>query len=202
MNALRKRIRPGRGAAPEPVVDVAPTVAEDPVAPAEPAAPAPEARPAVPAGIAPEELIGERPDTRRRSRMRRRLRHLRRVRELMLRDIGGLVYEVHRAGEAAGDTQHTALVRAKLERLAGLDAERRELEVTLDDLRREVVLREPGVGGSCPSCGEYFASEARFCSHCGVRVDGVVPAEMPTPVDPADPVQPAPVRPAPVEPAP
>jgi hypothetical protein len=137
-----------------------------------PTAPAP-----VPAGLAPEDAIGDRPDTRRRGRLRRRLRHLRRVRELMLRDVGGLVYEIHRAapagdGPSPARAHHEKLVRSKLDRLVELDAERSQLEDTLDDRRSETVLREPGVGGTCPGCGEYFASDARFCSGCGRSVDG------------------------------
>jgi len=141
----------------------APATAETATADDEADAPRP------PAGMAPEELVGDRPDTRRRSRLRRRLRHLRHVRELMLRDVGGLVYEIHRAPAGEG---HGALVELKLDRLAALDAERRELEELLDDRRAVAVLREPGVGGSCPACGEYFASDGRFCSRCGTRVDG------------------------------
>lgn len=141
----------------------------------------------VPVGLAPEDAIGERPDTRRRGRLRRRLRHLRRVRELMLRDVGGLVYEIHRvradrgAAGSPAPAHEEALVRSKLDRLVELDVERRELEETLDDRRSETVLREPGVGGTCPSCGEYFASNARFCAHCGVRVDGRATPAAPEP---------------------
>ena len=37
----------------------------------------------------------------------------------------------------------------------------------LDDVRRQVLVREPGVGGECPHCGELFGSAAHYCSHCG-----------------------------------
>lgn len=132
-----------------------------------------DAPPPVPAGLAPEDEIGVRPDTRRRGRLRRRLRHLRRVRELMLRDIGGLVYEIHRTPDGTGAQAHQGeLVRGKLDRLVELDLERRGLEDALGDQRDTTVLREPGVGGACPDCGEYFASDAHFCARCGVRVDG------------------------------
>lgn len=133
----------------------------------------PDAGPPLPAGVAPEELIGEPPDTRRRGRLRRRLRHLRQVRELMLRDVGGLTYEFHRAGAGSGPGEPGAvLVGRKLDLLARLDLERRELEGLLDDHRAETVLREPGVGGTCAACGDYFASDAHFCAHCGAPVDG------------------------------
>jgi hypothetical protein len=96
----------------------------------------------------------------------------------MLRDVGGLVYEFHRAGAGSAPGEPGApLVSHKLDRLTALDEERRALEAALDDRRAETVLREPGVGGVCPACGEYFASDARFCSRCGARVDGRVHAE-------------------------
>jgi hypothetical protein len=60
-------------------------------------------------------------------------------------------------------------VGAKLARLASLDAELHELERILGD-RRGLVLREPGIGGACPECGELFGSDARFCWACGTPV--------------------------------
>jgi hypothetical protein len=169
MSRLLRRIRPARA---EPD---APSAAPDPAAGD---VVVDEPRPSLPAGVAPEELIGDPPDTRRRGRLRRRLRHLRQVRELMLRDVGGLVYEFHRAGAGSAPGEPGApLVSHKLDRLTALDKERRALEAALDDQRAETVLREPGVGGVCPACGEYFASDARFCSRCGARVDGRVHAE-------------------------
>lgn len=158
----------------------------------------PDAPQPTPAGVALQDEIGPRPDTRRRGRLRRRLRHLRRVRELMLRDVGGLVYEFHRSGEGSAAQEHQgALVRSKLDRLVGLDAERRQLEATLGDRRAQTVLREPGVGGTCPGCGEYFASDARFCAHCGVRVDGRGAITDPAPAGP-EPLAHEPVAPEPV----
>jgi hypothetical protein len=198
MSARLRRLRPRRDDAPADAGQAAGDV-RAPVA----AEPGPAPRP-TPAGTAPEELIGERPDTRRRGRLRRRLRHLRQVRELILRDVGGLLYEVHRAGEDPAARGHgMELVQTKLERLAALDAERHELEEVLGDRRAETVVREPGVGGTCPACGEYFASDARFCSRCGTRVDGRATPEPPA-AEPAAPEAPAPAaaEPAAVEPAP
>lgn len=176
MSGLLRRIRPVReeeAAARSEMAETSPAPTPSPLADE----PAPDLAtpglPSLPAGVAPEELVGDPPDTRRRGRLRRRLRHLRQVRELMLRDVGGLVYEFHRsgAGSAAGEPG-AALVGRKLDRLAALDAERRALEEQLDDRRTETVLREPGVGGACAACGEYLASDARFCAHCGASVDG------------------------------
>jgi hypothetical protein len=106
------------------------------------------------------------PDTASRARMRRRARYLRAARELLLRDLGGFVLEVHRTAgrEEAG---HRRLREVKLERLAAVDAELRDLERRLGDPRGETVIRQPGVGGDCPTCGELHASDANWCAHCG-----------------------------------
>lgn len=125
----------------------------------------------LPAGLEVEELRSPRPATERRSRLRRRTRYLRRVRELLLRDLGGLVYEIYRA--SGGErVHHESLVRAKAQRLAALDAELYALEGRLGAEHPETVLREPGVGGTCPSCGELHSSDARFCSACGTPLTG------------------------------
>lgn len=126
----------------------------------------------LPAGADLDKLVGERPTTRRRARLRRRLRHLRGVREVLLRDLGGMVFEVHRAG-----AHDSPVVGQKLARLAMVDAELRELESALDD-RKGMVVREPGIGGTCTNCGELYGSEARFCWACGTPV---VPGAQPPP---------------------
>ena len=196
MSGLFRRIRRTRAAAAEDSRTESPALSEpqDATTTAErpgggsllvdPAAPRPTTRPPsplaemhdLPAGLEVEELRSPRPATERRSRLRRRTRYLRRVRELLLRDLGGLVYEIHRA--TGGDRlHHESLVRAKAERLAALDAELFALEKRIGTEHPETVLREPGVGGSCPSCGELHASDARFCSACGTRLAGRAPAE-------------------------
>lgn len=118
----------------------------------------------LPAGTDLDELVGSPPVTRRRSRLRRRARHLRSAREVLLRDLGGMVFEVHRAAAGPSDA-----VAAKLQRLAVLDSELRELETLLDD-HRGMVVREPGIGGVCPNCSELYGSDARFCWACGIPV--------------------------------
>src|SRR3954470_17660482 len=136
----------------------------------------------LPAGIAPDDLE-RRGATARRSRLRRRARFLRRARELALRDLGGLVYEARRREQDGG-----ALVEEKVRRLAALDEELRALDEELGAPRGETVLREPGIGGTCPRCGELHASEARFCSHCGLDLTargGNAPAEAAPPAEPA-----------------
>ena len=124
--------------------------------------------PPLPAGTDLDALVGDRPSTQRRNRLRRRLRHLRRVREVLLRDLGGMVFEVHRSGQAGAEEQ-SRLVGSKLARLDAVNAELHELEAILGD-RRGMTLREPGIGGTCPLCGELHGSDARFCWACGTPV--------------------------------
>lgn len=107
-------------------------------------------------------LVGEAPSSRRRARLRRRLRHLRRVREVLLRDLGGLTFELHRTGGGEGG----AVLEGKLARLSAVDREIRDLAQHLSD-HRAMIVREPGIGGTCETCGEIFGSEARFCWACG-----------------------------------
>ena len=132
------------------------------------------ADPNVPAGVDPAEAP-LRPPAGRRGRLRRRLRYLRRARELMLRDLGGLLYEVHRSG--GGDVlAHAPVMDAKVQRIAGLDAEAHALEAALTAPRTETVIFQPGIGGSCPTCGDLYGSAARFCSNCGTAF-GHVPTQ-------------------------
>src|SRR3954468_11771507 len=131
-----------------------PVVPEQPTAEQAVAVAGPEVTPAA----APEE------SWRRRTQMRRRLRYLRRARELALRDLGGLVFDLDRFSRERPD-----LVRAKLDGLATIDTERRTLEAALGAQHEVDVLREPGVA-SCPRCGALHASDARFCSNCGLPV--------------------------------
>jgi hypothetical protein len=161
MSGLIRRIRGPRAAAADPSREAA--LEERPGAstgvPAD-----------LPAGVDAAEFLGPRPTTRGRGRLRKRLRHVRRVRELLLRDLGGLVYEVHRTGSGQGDGER--LVSEKVARLQLLDTEVRDLEGRLDDRSGELLLREPGIGGTCRSCGELFGSEANFCANCGAPVAG------------------------------
>jgi hypothetical protein len=128
----------------------------------------PGGQPPLPAGVDLDAMVGERPTSGRRSRQRRRLRHLRRVREVLLRDLGGVVLEVHRSG-LSGDLAHQRVVADKLRRLEGVNEELHALEAVLGH-PRGMVLREPGIGGTCPTCGELFGSDARFCWACGTPV--------------------------------
>ncbi|MBJ7330832.1 MAG: zinc ribbon domain-containing protein [Solirubrobacteraceae bacterium] len=120
-----------------------------------------------PAGAEP--VVSERPGFRERGQMRRRLRYLRRAHELGLRDLGGLVFDLRRFRRQRFD-----LVEAKLQTLGLVDREMRALEAALDDGRPVVELREAGIS-SCPRCGGLTASDANFCSNCGLQIGEAPP---------------------------
>lgn len=100
-----------------------------------------------------------------RGRMRRRMRFLRKARELAYRDLGGLVFDLHRFGR-----RNDALVLAKLETIGRIDTELRSLETTLAERRPVTVLREAGVA-ACPRCAAIHGSDDRFCPNCGLAMD-------------------------------
>jgi zinc-ribbon domain len=129
-----------------------------------PAVPAPDGATAEPQA-APGDAA---PRFRQRARMRRRLRYLRRLRELAFRDLGGLVFDLHRFGRRRED-----LVQGKLEALREIDAELRTLETALDDRREYTDLREAGVA-ACPRCGALHDTGANFCPGCGTSLRGSV----------------------------
>jgi hypothetical protein len=120
----------------------------------------------LPAGVTPQDVAPSKPSFRDRGRLRRRLRYLRRVRELGFRDLGGLVFDLHRFGRRADE-----LVLGKLSALSAVDREMRALERALDERRDIIELREPGIA-ACPRCGGLHGSEARFCPSCGTPLGG------------------------------
>ena len=100
-----------------------------------------------------------------RGRMRRRARFLRKARELAYRDLGGLVFDLHRFGQ-----RNDQLVLAKLATLRQIDTEVRELEGVLRERRPVTVLREVGIA-ACPRCAAIHGSDDRFCPGCGLAFD-------------------------------
>ncbi len=102
------------------------------------------------------------PGFRTRGRARRRARFLRRARELAYRDLGGLVYNLHRFSQ-----RNDALVLAKLSTLGHIDDELRAIETAIDERKPVTVLREAGIT-ACPRCAAIHGSEDRFCPNCGL----------------------------------
>jgi hypothetical protein len=99
-----------------------------------------------------------------RGRARRRARFLRKARELAYRDLGGLVFDLHRFGQ-----RNDALVLAKLTTLGQIDTELRTIEGVLDERRPITVLREAGIT-ACPRCAAIHSSEDSFCPNCGMSM--------------------------------
>jgi hypothetical protein len=155
-----------------PATTAQPAVAEPA---AQPTAPEPVPQPApvrdLPAGIDPGELAIAPAASASRGKLRRRLRYLRRVRELLLRDLGGFVFELHRSPGGSAQEGPRRLVESKANRIAALDTEVRGLEARLGQPHEGAVLWEPGIGGLCPECGELHASDAHYCSRCGAPLD-------------------------------
>jgi hypothetical protein len=127
-----------------------------------------------------------------RGRARRRARFLRKARELAYRDLGGLVFNLHRFG-----ARNDALVLAKLTTLTQIDTELRAIESALGERRPITVLREAGIT-ACPRCAAIHGSEDGFCPNCGLSmgrhvdlpIGGAAAAPAPT-------AQPAAATPAP-----
>ncbi len=146
-----------------------------------------------------------------RGRVRRRARFLRKARELAYRDLGGLVFSLHRYGQ-----RNDSLVLAKLATLSRIDAELRALEASLSERQPVTVLREAGVT-ACPRCAAIHSGEDRFCPNCGLPLSrrsdlpiagappASVPAGLPAPgaIAQGSPVaMPAPAAAAPIAAAP
>lgn len=140
-------------------------------------------QPAAPEPTAPE-ATAQQPGFLDRGRMRRRARFLRAARELAYRDLGGLVFDLHRFGG-----RNDEVVTAKLDTLSRIDSELRILEVALRERTPVTVLRQAGVT-ACPRCAAIHGSGDRFCPACGLAVDQ---AERPI----AGPNAPAPQPPSP-----
>ena len=128
-----------------------------------PPAPGQAAQP--PTEEAQEQQQPQTPGFAERGRMRRRARYLRRARELAYRDLGGLVFDLHRFGK-----RNDPVVMAKLATLGQIDTELRALEEALRDRHPVTVLHEVGIA-ACPRCAAIHGSDDRFCPGCGLAFD-------------------------------
>jgi hypothetical protein len=117
----------------------------------------------LPAGLDAARLEQPLPEGARAGARRHRVRFLQAAREVLLRDLGGFSYEVHRAAGAPRGS-HGDIIERKAQRLVAIDEELHALGLTGP---AETVVREPGIGGICPSCGELHGSDAGWCAHCG-----------------------------------
>ncbi len=97
--------------------------------------------------------------------MRRRARFLHKARELAYRDLGGLVFELHRFGQ-----RNDPVVLAKLSTLSQIHTELSALESALRERQSVTVLREVGIA-ACPRCAAIHGSDDRFCPGCGLAFD-------------------------------
>jgi hypothetical protein len=121
--------------------------------------------------------------------VRRRARFLRKARELAYRDLGGLVFNLHRFGQ-----RNDALVLNKLNTLGHIDAELRTLETALGERDTVTVLREAGIT-ACPRCAAIHSGDDRFCPNCGLSMSRHV--ELPISGSPAASAAPLPAPGAP-----
>src|SRR3954447_25158640 len=125
----------------------------------------------LPAGVDPSEYAETPAASAPRGKLRRRLRYLRRVRDLLLRDLGGFTFEIHRTAGGTPTDSHRTLAESKMSRIEALDAEVRALEGPLGEPHEPALPREPGIGGICPECGELHSSDAHYCARCGAPLD-------------------------------
>jgi hypothetical protein len=170
--------RPGAATPPAAGAATPPPAGASPASPSTTGSPSPptEVSPAAPAtGDAatggPQTADGQQPAAEEqqpgfgsRGRRRRRARFLRKARELAYRDLGGLVFSLHRFGQ-----RNDSLVLAKLATLSRIDAELRALEASLGERQPVTVLREAGIT-ACPRCAAIHSGEDRFCPGCGLSM--------------------------------
>lgn len=104
------------------------------------------------------------------ARLRRERRELVAKREEMLFHLGGLTFELYRAGRLG-----EAVARHRAGMIAEVDDAVRFIDAQLDELQRQRANRGaaaaggPAEAGACLVCRAPFYAEARFCMQCGAR---------------------------------
>ncbi len=76
---------------------------------------------------------------------------------VLLREVGELVYATH-----TGDPTDSDVLLAKLKEIDDVRAQIREINAE--------ILRLKGAEGVCPHCGAAVKAEDRFCKECGGRL--------------------------------
>lgn len=138
----------------------------------------------VPAGQDPSALSAT--TARERGVMRRRVRRLRRVRELLLHELGALVFEMERRG-----VRREALLRRKVDQLRVIEDEAAALAAALGDQRSLSEIVSAGIVGACHNCGTLVSTDARFCSNCATSVTTQAQTSAPAVAGPPGPDAPA-----------
>lgn len=105
------------------------------------------------------------------ARLRRERRELMAKREEMLFHLGGLTFELYRAGRLG-----EAVARHRAGMVAEVDDAVRFIDAQLEEIRRAkqqrrggVVIEAPAEAGACLVCRAPFYADARFCMQCGAR---------------------------------
>jgi len=111
---------------------------------------------------------------RERGVMRRRVRRLRRVREVLLHELGALVFEMERRGR-----RREALLRRKVDQLRVVDDEAAGLAAALGGDRSLFEIVSAGIVGACRTCGTLVSTDARFCSNCATPVSAQAERSVP-----------------------
>ncbi|MFN8124508.1 MAG: hypothetical protein U0237_19035 [Thermoleophilia bacterium] len=104
------------------------------------------------------------------ARLRRERRELMAKREEMLFHLGGLTFELFRAGRLG-----EAVARHRAGMIAEVDDAVRFIDAQLEEIQRQkgrpagVAAGGPAEAGACLVCRAPFYAEARFCMQCGAR---------------------------------
>jgi hypothetical protein len=119
----------------------------------------------VPAGQEQPSAEAAAPAAGERASMRRRVRRLGRMREVLLRELGALVVEMHRL-----ERENPDLIARKAAEVSAIDEQLRGLRAALGERQTVEQVVVAGVAGSCAHCGTLMATDDRFCPRCGRAV--------------------------------
>lgn len=112
------------------------------------------------------EPIPEKPSFAERASLRRRAKSLRARRDAGLLELGAIVLDQRRFGDASGGT----LTRKRTDELTDLDNELAEIEIALREDRPMTAVEAVGVA-RCANCSSLLGPRDRFCAECGTPRD-------------------------------